>query len=103
MTVRLGSITSSVTSPSPAEKTAPSPDFELRVLLAFTRRLPRIRGAVRVAMLARKFYLRKNRDTVVADALGFKMKLAPSDWVERGLLFWPRLCDYEQFPSLDSH
>src|SRR5215475_12264284 len=63
-------------------------DRELRLLLAFTRRLPRVRGAVRLAMTARRFYLRRERPIVEADVLGFRMTLDPADWVQSGLLFW---------------
>src|SRR5437660_7918884 len=72
-------------------------DFELRALLAITRSLPRVPGAVRIAATIRTLYLRKPRRRLIADVLGFKMKLDPSDWVEGGLLFWPQLWDYQGF------
>src|SRR5205823_4911444 len=79
---------------------AESADLELRLLLALTRRLPRVRGAVRLAVLARRFFLRKARRPIDAEVLGFKMNLDPSDWVEGGLLFWPQLWDYQEFEYL---
>jgi FkbM family methyltransferase len=66
---------------------------ELRLLLRFTRRLPEMKGAVRVANFARKFYLRKKRHVVDADVLDFRMRLDPSDWMQGSLLFWPQLWD----------
>ena len=77
------------------------PDAELCTLLLITRRLPRMRGAVRLAILARRFYLRKKRFPVLADVMGFKMKLDPEDWVQGGLLFWPQLWDFNEFEFLE--
>ncbi|HTR62002.1 MAG TPA: FkbM family methyltransferase [Candidatus Binataceae bacterium] len=79
------------------------PGRELDFLLRVTRRLPRTRGAVRFAVLARKFYLRRPRGVVVADVMGFKMKLDPADWVQGGLLFWPQLWDINEFKFLARH
>lgn len=80
-----------------------SPDPELQMLLRITRRLPRVRGAVRLATTARRFYLRKHRAPVLADVMGFKMKLDPEDWAQGGLLFWPQLWDYHEFEFLERH
>ncbi|GEM_PF-1635920 len=81
------------------EAAAPA-DLELRILLRFTRSLPRARGAVRLAALARRIYLRKRRPPVVAEVAGFTMKLDPADWVQGGVLFWPQLWDYREFQFL---
>jgi FkbM family methyltransferase len=78
-------------------------DRELQMLLRLTRGLPRARGAVRLAMLARRFYLRRPRTPVVTDLLGFKMTLDPQDWVQGGLLFWPQLWDYREHEFLQRH
>jgi FkbM family methyltransferase len=75
-------------------------DLELRLLLALTHRLPRVRGAVRLAVLARRLFLRKLRRAIDADVLGLRMHLDPSDWVQGGLLFWPQLWDYREFEYL---
>ena len=77
-----------------------SADRELWLMLAFTRRLPRVRGAVRLALAVRRTYLRKPRQSVIAEVLGFRMRLDPTDWVEVGLLFYPQLWDHTEISFL---
>lgn len=69
-------------------------DAELRVLTALTTRLPRIKGAGRLAMLARRWYLRRPRVPVVACVEGVRMRLDPREYVDGWLLFGPQF--YEQ-------
>jgi FkbM family methyltransferase len=68
-------------------------DPELRSWLFVTRKLPRVRGAIRLARFAQRTYLRKPRTRAVVPVRDFKMCLDPADWVEGGLLFAPQLWD----------
>lgn len=68
-------------------------DPELRSWLFVTRKLPRVRGAIRLARFAQRTYLRKPRARAVVPVRDFKMCLDPTDWVEGGLLFAPQLWD----------
>lgn len=73
---------------------------ELRFLLSFTRRLPRIKGAGVFANALKKVYLRKDREEVQANVLGFKMRLDPAECVDGGLLFYPQLYDHHEIAFL---
>jgi FkbM family methyltransferase len=75
---------------------------ELRFLLAITRRLPRVKGAGRVARLLRRLFIRKKREPVCANVLGFRMELDPSESVDASLLFAPQLYDYRELDLLRS-
>jgi FkbM family methyltransferase len=68
-------------------------DPELRGWLLVTRRLPRMRGAIRPARFAQRTYLRKPRARATVRVRDFQMCLDPADWVEGGLLFAPQLWD----------
>ena len=68
-------------------------DAELRSWLFVTRRLPRVKGAIRPARLAQRIYLRKARARATVPVRDFQMCLDPADWVEGGLLFAPQLWD----------
>ncbi len=73
------------------------------MMLAVTRRLPAVRGSGRLANLLRRFYLRKPRKTVETKVLGFRMKLEPSECIDGGLLFYPRLYDRREVAYLRAH
>ncbi len=68
-------------------------DPELQRWLRVTRRLPRVRGSIRVARLAQRTYLRKPRARATVPVRDFEMCLDPADWVEGGVLFAPQLWD----------
>jgi FkbM family methyltransferase len=68
-------------------------DSELRSWLLLTRRLPKLRGMIRLARLAQRTYLRKPRPRATVPLRDFTMCLDPADWVEGGLLFAPQLWD----------
>lgn len=68
-------------------------DGELRSWLLLTRRLPSVRGAIRVARFAQRTYVRKPRPRATVPVRDFQMCLDPADWVEGGLLFAPQLWD----------
>lgn len=62
----------------------------MRALLAITRRLPRVKGAGRVADAARAFYERRPRPLVEASVFGLRMRLRPGQYVDGWLLFGPQ-------------
>jgi FkbM family methyltransferase len=71
-----------------------APSLMLRALLAFTRRLPRIKGAGRIANWIKKFYLRNHFDPVDVMAFGVNMRLYPFESsCEGAALFYPQLWD----------
>lgn len=78
-------------------------DPELRSWLFVTRRLPRVRGAVRLARFAQRTYLRKARNRATVTVRDFMMCLDPADWVEGGLLFAPQLWDSAEVGFLVRH
>lgn len=71
-------------------------DSELRAVLQFTRRLPKLRGAGALGNLFRDFYLRKKRGDVIADVLDFKMQLNPAEMVDSALLLFPQVYDHRE-------
>lgn len=71
-------------------------DTELRTVLQFTRRLPKLRGAGTLGNLFRDFYLRKKRSDVIADVLDFKMQLNPAEMVDSALLLFPQVYDHRE-------
>jgi FkbM family methyltransferase len=75
-------------------------EFELSLLKAISRSLPRIRGTGRAARLVQQFYNRRKRKRVQARVLGFEMDLDPSESVDGKLLFAPQLYDYREFRLL---
>lgn len=75
-------------------------DTELKLLLAATRRLPRIRGSGRLAGYAQRFYNRRPRERVRVPVLDFTMELDPSECVDGALLFAPQLYDHREFTLL---
>ena len=72
-------------------------------MLALTRRLPALRGAGVAANILKRLYLRKQRKTVDADVLGFRMRLEPSECVDGGLLFYPQLYEHREIAYLRRH
>jgi FkbM family methyltransferase len=78
-------------------------DFELRLALALTRRLPRVRGAGAVPNLVGRFYVRERREWVDVDVLGFKMRLDPYENCDRALLFHAHLYDHYEIRFLKKH
>ena len=62
--------------------------LELRLYLALTRRLPRVKGAGYFANRIRALYNRKPRPAVRSNVLGFDMELEPAvtAWLGRLLL-----------------
>jgi FkbM family methyltransferase len=73
-----------------------APNLELRFILGFTRRLPKVKGARRIAKLLRRFYLRKRRAPVQVEVLGAAMSLDPNEAVDGRFLFEPQLYDYHE-------
>jgi len=71
-------------------------DNELKLWLAVTRHLPRVRGAGLIADRIANFYLRKPRDTVAIDVLEARMELEPAENIDSGLLFCPQLYDFQE-------
>jgi len=78
-------------------------DFELKLMLKLTRRLPRVKGAGVLANALKRFYLRKSRESVDVDVLGFAMRLDPSECVDGGLLFYPHLYEHHEIAFLKKH
>jgi FkbM family methyltransferase len=79
-------------------------DAELRVLRAIGHRLPplpRITGVVNRVL--KPWYLRKPRGDVIADVLGFTMKLDPAEAVDGAYLFYPQLYDRQEIAFLKDH
>jgi FkbM family methyltransferase len=75
---------------------------ELRFLLAISRRLPRVKGAGRIARLLRRLFIRKKRERVCANVHDFRMELDPSESLDASLLFAPQLYDYRELELLRS-
>jgi FkbM family methyltransferase len=74
------------------EDTGATP-LELRLMLALTHRLPRIRGAGRLAQTLARIYTRQPRAPVIASIRASRMRLDPSEFVDRALLFYPQFWD----------
>jgi FkbM family methyltransferase len=79
------------------------PKGELAFWLAFTRRLPRVRGAGRIGGLVKRVYNRKSRPDTLVNVLSFKMVLDSSDSLEGELLFAPHLYDRREIACLRKH
>lgn len=75
---------------------------ELRLLLTISRRLPRVKGAGRVARLLQRQYARRPREPVRSTVLGFVMDLDPAESVDGSLLFAPQLHDYRELRLLSA-
>jgi len=76
-------------------------DYELYFILTITRNLPRLRGIIRVGRIFRDFYLRKKRNDITIDVLGFKMRVAPHEsFSNNACLFFPQLYDYREIRFL---
>src|ERR1700735_744398 len=71
----------------------PMIDSELRSWLFVTRKLPRVRGAIRLARFAQRTYLRKPRVRATVRGRDFRMCLDTAGWGRGGLLFAPQLWD----------
>jgi FkbM family methyltransferase len=67
--------------------------LELRLMLALTHRLPRVKGAGRLAQSLARLYVRQPRLPVVATIRGSRMRLDPCEFVDRALLFYPQFWD----------
>jgi FkbM family methyltransferase len=66
---------------------------ELWLMLALTHRLPRVKGAGRLAQTLARLYARQPRLPVVATIRGSLMRLDPAEFVDRALLFYPQFWD----------
>ena len=75
-------------------------DIELKLMLAITRRFPKIRGFGRLGNWLKSFYNRKPRDRIITDAHGFTLSLEPAECVDGELVFFPQLYDYHEFAYL---
>ena len=76
-------------------------DGELRLLRAIGHRLPRLpRITAVVNRVLKPWYLRRPRGDVIADVLGFTMKLDPSEAVDGAYLFYPQLYDRQEIAFL---
>lgn len=82
---------------------SPTLDRELRFWLAFTRRLPKLRGAGWLGNLVAKWYNRKSRRAVIVDVGGIQAELDPGENVDAALLFFPHLYDYKEIAFLRQH
>lgn len=69
-------------------------DLEFRLISAFTRSLPPIKGAGTVANALARFYVRRPRELIEEINDGIRYELAPGESANQvGLLFFPRLLD----------
>jgi FkbM family methyltransferase len=75
-------------------------DAELALILGVTRNLPRIKGAGVLANVLIRFYLRKSREPITIEVLGFRMRLDPSECVDANVLFYPQLYDHTEIRFL---
>ncbi len=66
-------------------------DAELRFLLKMSRHFPAFRGFGRLGGLVARFYGRRNRPEFIAEVMGNRMVLDPSECVDSALLFCPHL------------
>lgn len=76
---------------------------ELRAWRAVTTRLPPLPKMLGVANhVARRLYLRAEREPVIATVRGLRMELDPADLVEGLLLFAPQLVDRRELAFLEA-
>lgn len=76
-------------------------DKKLPLILAITKRLPRIRGMIRVAKILGESYIRKGNQDVILDVLGFKMRLSPGESFSNNIcIIAPQLYDYREIRFL---
>lgn len=79
-------------------------DYELRFILFITRKLPRIKGMIRIGKIFSNFYLRKKRKEVVINVFDFKMRLAPNESFSNSTcLFYPQLYDFREVEFLNKN
>ena len=71
-------------------------NIELKLLLAITRNLPKVRGAGWIANMLKAFYNRKPRPNEVASFQGLKFDLETNECVDGGILFYPQLYDWQE-------
>lgn len=76
-------------------------ELELLLLRSFTTRLPRMKGAGRIANYLRRFYARRPRDPVAADVRGMRLRLRPDEFVDSWLLFGPQFYEHEEIRFLE--
>lgn len=76
---------------------------ELKLMLFFTRNLPRVRGAGWVANRIKEIYNRKPRSCEKINVLGFEVALEPAECVDGALLFYPQLYDYNEMLFLKNN
>ncbi len=67
--------------------------FGLRAVQWAVRALPAVKGGRWLKWKLAQYYVRKRRLPVVADVLGFRMRLDPSQYLDRILLFSPEEYD----------
>src|SRR5690348_14602654 len=80
---------------------APQRDRELAFVRGVGRRLPPLPHATAlINRVLKPWYLRKERPQVVADVLGFRMRLNPAETTEGALLFYPHLYDRHEIAFL---
>jgi FkbM family methyltransferase len=72
-------------------------DAELSLVTGLTRRLPAVRGSLRLAYALGDLYNRKPRPLVIATVHGAQMELVPSEYVDVSLLLCPHLYDRWEF------
>ncbi|HVF10714.1 MAG TPA: FkbM family methyltransferase [Abditibacteriaceae bacterium] len=68
-------------------------DPELTRMLSVTRRLPPLKILQPIPKWMKRRYLRRPRQMLVTDVLGFKMCLNPQEYVDSLILFAPQLYD----------
>lgn len=79
-------------------------NFELRFILFITRKLPQIKGMIRIGKLFRNFYLRKERKDIIVDVFNFKMRLLPNEsFSNSACLFFPQLYDFQEVRFLNKN
>jgi FkbM family methyltransferase len=78
-------------------------NFELGMILAITRRLPKVKGSGLLGNLLKKLYNRKPRSAEKSQVLGFNMLLDPNECVDGELLFYPELYDRMELEYIRSN
>ncbi|NTU86363.1 MAG: FkbM family methyltransferase [Chloroflexales bacterium] len=77
-------------------------DPGLRLVLSLTHRLsPRVRGAGRLAQALARLYSLRLRGPQEGTIRGFRMRLDPSEFLERVLLFYPQYWDAAEISFLE--
>ena len=79
--------------------------FLLTLVLALTRRLPKVKGALFIGNKMKRAYflLCKRGDPLIANVSSFKMRLDPKEYVDSEILFMPHLYDYQEIDFMKAN